>query len=153
MKKTELRALIEALVKETIEEVSRPSQTRHYRKSKMGQQLDKAKPKSLFAPPPPDPREEQLLNTLTQVLVNVEQFPALLIPQEDPKDPSKQVMVPNKQQRALAVQTAERVLNHQPVGKKDLDTLARFLLASRALPRMPLTVILRGLVRIFNKEA
>jgi hypothetical protein len=156
MKKRELQALIESLVQETLQE-ARPGASRHYRKSKMGQQLDKVEKvptprKSLFAPQT-DPDEEKILSRLTQVLVTIDQYPPLNIPSPDPKDPKKQIMLPNKQQHAIVVQAAEKVLNHLPVSKKDLDTLARFILASNALPRLPLTVLIRGLVRIFNKPA
>lgn len=153
MKKRELQELLKAMIKEALSQqyAGKTSHASKYRRSKLHPD-EWGKDKAASQPIPPDETiRSQLGDLLVPILTNIEDMPALPIQVYDPRS-KKTVIISDEKHKQLINQTAERLLLGHSVMKKDLMTLAKYIMASRVLPKLSLAAILRGLVTVFDKK-
>lgn len=158
MKKKDLQSLVLKMISEALTEamntMGKSKATSHYRRSKLHPgELTQSKTVKMAKAIASEPKEpvKDVSSVLEPILASIESLPAPMMQVVDPKS-KKAVLMPNAAQHAKMIQTAEVILLGQPVPKKDVTLLARYILASKAVPGLALNQILKALVSIHQKS-
>ncbi len=88
---------------------------------------------------------------LTTVLQSIEEYPAPEVVRVDPKSGQPQQFQDVKG-RVSAIATAKKILKSVATPKKDIQTLALYIVSLGVFPKVPFTSLVRAIVEIFEKR-